>query len=314
MTCGRRRKWKSGSTAQNKVTFGYLEAIAQREPLRERLTELWDYEKYSSPSKTGGRYFYFHNTGLQNQSVLFTMTSLKSEPRVLIDPNKWSADGTVALSGLAPSDDGKYIAYGIQDAGSDWLSWKIMEIDSGKILDDELKWIKFSGMSWTKDGAGLFYSRYDEPKQDEKFQSLNLNQKIFYHRVGTPQSEDVLVYCRPDHPDWGFQTTVTEDGRYLVITVWKGTDDKYRVVVQGSCANRTACRSNWWTISTTNTPSSAMTRRLSISRRISRRPRSGCLRSTSSTLSVTLGGRSFRKRTMCSLPSTLLATCSLPSI
>jgi prolyl oligopeptidase len=217
-------------TAQNKVTFGYLEATAQREPLRKRLTELWDYEKYSSPFKTGGRYFYFHNSGLQNQSVLFTMNSLKSEPRVLIDPNTWSADGTVSLSGLAPSDDGKYIAYGIQDAGSDWLSWKIMEIDSGKILDDELKWIKFSGMSWTKDGAGLFYSRYDEPKQDEKFQSLNLNQKIFFHRVGTPQSEDVLVYCRPDHPDWGFQTTVTEDGRYLVITVWKGTDDKYRVL------------------------------------------------------------------------------------
>ena len=150
--------------AENKVTFAYLEAIPQREPLRERLTELWDYEKYSSPFKTGGRYYYFHNTGLQNQSVLFTMASLQSEPRVLIDPNTWSQDGTVALSGLALSDDGKYIAYGIQDGGSDWRTWKIMEIDSGKILDDELKWLKFSEVSWTKDGSGLFYCRYDEPQ------------------------------------------------------------------------------------------------------------------------------------------------------
>ncbi|MHB8970521.1 MAG: prolyl oligopeptidase family serine peptidase [Pirellulaceae bacterium] len=216
--------------AENKVTFAYLETIPQRERLRGRLTELWDYEKYSSPFKTGGRYFYFHNTGLQNQSVLFTMASLQSEPRVLIDPNTWSKDGTVALAGLALSDDGKYVAYGIQDGGSDWRTWKIMEIDSGKLLEDELKWLKFSSMSWTRDGSGLFYCRYDEPKQDEKFQSLNLNQKIFYHRVGTPQSEDVLVYCRPDFPDWGFQTAVTEDGDYLVITVWKGTDDKYRVL------------------------------------------------------------------------------------
>ncbi|MHB8951388.1 MAG: prolyl oligopeptidase family serine peptidase [Pirellulaceae bacterium] len=215
--------------AQNKVTFAYLEAIPQREPLRKRLTELWDYEKYSSPFKTGGRYFYLHNTGLQNQSVLFTMESLTSEPRVLIDPNTWSPDGTVALSGLALSDNGKYLAYGIQDGGSDWRTWKIMEIEANRILDEELKWVKFSGLSWTKDGSGVFYSRYDEPQQEEQFQSLNLNQKVYYHRVGTLQSEDVLVYCRPDHPDWGFQTTVTEDGDYLVITAWKGTDDKYRI-------------------------------------------------------------------------------------
>lgn len=220
---------KQWVAAENKVTFGYLEKIPQREPLRKRLTELWDYEKYGAPLKRGGRYFYMHNTGLQNQSVLFTMTSLKSEPRVLIDPNTWSKDGTVALAGLAPSDEGTYIAYGVQDAGSDWVTWKIMEIDSGKILDDELKWTKFSEVSWTVDGKGMFYGRFDEPKGD-KFHSLNLNQKIFYHRVGTPQSQDVLVYCRPDHPDWSFQTEVTDDGRYLVITVFKGTDDKYRVL------------------------------------------------------------------------------------
>jgi prolyl oligopeptidase len=122
------------------------------------------------------------------------------------------------------------MAYGIQDGGSDWRTWRIKDIEADKVLEDELKWVKFSGVSWTKDGEGLFYSRYDEPGKDERFQSLNLNQKIFYHRVGTPQSEDVLVYCRPDHPDWGFQTDVTEDGDYLIITVWKGTDDKYRIL------------------------------------------------------------------------------------
>ncbi len=216
--------------AQNKVTFAYLESLPHREQIRARLTELWDYEKYGSPFKTGGRYFYFHNTGLQNQSVLFTMDTLDGPPRALLDPNTWSPDGTVALAGTAPSDEGRYLAYGIQDGGSDWRTWRILELASGKLLDDELKWIKFSGVSWTRDGSGLFYSRYDEPSDDAKFQSLNLNQKIFFHRVGTPQAQDVLVYCRPDQPEWGFQTTVTEDGDYLVITVWKGTDDKYRIL------------------------------------------------------------------------------------
>jgi len=215
--------------AQNKVSFGYLESLPQRESIRQRITELWDYEKYSSPFKAGGRYYYLHNSGLQNQFVLFTMDSLKSKARVLLDPNEWSDDGTVALAGMAFSDDGKYLAYGVQDGGSDWRTWKIMEIDSRKVLDDELKWVKFSGVSWTKDGKGLFYSRYDKPAEDEKFQSVNLDQKVFYHRVGTSQSEDVLVYQRPDHPDWGFQAEVTEDGDYLIITVWKGTDDKYRI-------------------------------------------------------------------------------------
>ncbi len=215
--------------AENKVTFAYLKAIPQRATIQRRLTELWDYEKYGSPLKRGGRYYYLHNTGLQNQFVLFMMETLKSSPRVLLDPNKWSKDGTIALSGMAFSDDGKYLAYGVQDGGSDWRKWKFREIESGKDLADELQWIKFSGVAWNKDSKGLFYSRYDEPQEGEEFQSLNLNQKIYYHRVATPQAEDVLVFCRPDHPDWGFQVDVTEDGDYLVITVWKGTDDKYRV-------------------------------------------------------------------------------------
>jgi prolyl oligopeptidase len=215
--------------AQNKVTFGYLESIPEREAIRKRLTQLWDYEKFSAPSKRGGRYYFYKNDGLQNQSVLYTMDSLDAEPRVLIDPNGWSEDGTVALAGTAVSDAGKYLAYGVAEAGSDWRTWRIMEVESGKVLDDEIKWVKYSGASWTEDGRGFFYGRFDEPADGDEFQSLTFNQKLYYHRVGTPQSDDVLVYRRTDHPDWGFGTDVTEDGRYLVITIWKGTDDKYRI-------------------------------------------------------------------------------------
>ncbi len=215
---------------QNKVTFGFLETIPKRKTIEKRLTELWDFEKFGSFFKAGGRYYYLHNTGLQNQYVLFVTDSLDNEPRVLIDPNTWSEDGTVALSGMSFSDDGRYMAYGIQDGGSDWRTWRVMEIDGGRLLDDELKWLKFTGTSWTKDGKGFFYSRYDEPKEGAEFQSLNHDQKVFYHQVGTSQADDVLVYQRPGNPDWGFQTEVTDDGRYLIITIWKGTDDKYRVV------------------------------------------------------------------------------------
>jgi len=216
--------------SQNKVTFAYLESLPKRDAIEKRLTKLWDFEKFGSPFKAGGRYYYQHNSGLQNQYVLYTMDSLDGEPRVLIDPNTWSDDGTVALAGTKFSDDGKYVAYGIQDGGSDWRTWRIMEIDTGKVLEDELKWIKFSSVSWTKDSEGFFYGRYDEPQEGDEFQSLNLNQKVYYHRVGTAQDDDVLVYRRPDHPDWGFDAHVTEDGHYLIITVWKGTDDKYRVL------------------------------------------------------------------------------------
>jgi len=218
--------------AQNKATFAYLESIPQRESIEQRLTRLWNYEKFGSPFKAGGRYYYFHNSGLQNQSVLFTQEALQAKPRVLIDPNLWSKDGTVALAGTAFSDDGKHVAYGVQDGGSDWRTWRIMDIDTGKILEDELEWLKFSGVSWTKDGKGLFYSRYDKPKEESQFQGVNLNQKIYYHCLGTEQEEDQLVYHRPDHPDWGYAVEVTEDGDYLVITVWKGTDDKYRVLIK----------------------------------------------------------------------------------
>jgi prolyl oligopeptidase len=212
--------------AENKVSFAYLEAIPARERIRERLTQLWDYEKYGVPFKKGGRYFYFKNDGLQNQSVFYTLTTLDGEPTVLLDPNMLSEDGTVALAGLSISENGKFLAYSLSTSGSDWQEWKVRDVESGKDLADHLKWVKFSGASWTEDNRGFFYSRYDEPKDTTKLQEANYFQKLFYHHLGTPQSEDVLVYERPDEKEWGFDGSVTEDGRYLIISVWKGSDSK----------------------------------------------------------------------------------------
>jgi prolyl oligopeptidase len=220
---------KAWVEAENKLTFGYLKQIPERKYLQKRLTDLWNYERFGAPRKHGERYFFTKNDGLQNQSVLYTLKSLDGKPRVLIDPNKWSKDGTVALGSVAVSDDGKLLAYGIQDAGSDWRTWRVMNVATRELLADELKWVKYSNVSWTKDGKGIFYGRYKEPKKGAKFQSLNLNQKLMYHRVGTPQSKDTLVYERPDHPRWGYANAVSDDGKYLVITTWKGTDDNYRV-------------------------------------------------------------------------------------
>jgi prolyl oligopeptidase len=217
---------KAWVEAQNAVTFGYLSQIPAREKIKQRLTKLWDYEKYGIPFKEGDRYFYYKNDGLQNQSVLYTLTSLDGEPKVLIDPNTLSEDGTVALGGIAISEDGKYMAYGLSTSGSDWQEWKVRDIETCEDLSDHLKWLKFSGASWTHDGKGFFYSRYDEPNEKTKLEDVNYYQKLFYHRLGTPQSEDVLIYDRPDEKEWGFSGGVTEDGKYLIVSVWRGTDPK----------------------------------------------------------------------------------------
>lgn len=214
---------------QNKVTDAYLKSIPGRDKIKDRLTELWNYERYSAPFKAGGRYFFSRNDGLQNQNVLYVQESLDARPRVLLDPNQWSKEGTIALSGMAVSDDGKHVAYGKAESGSDWVTWHVLHIDSGKTLDDELKWTKFTGADWTADNKGFFYSRYDEPKKGEKFQGLVFSPKLCYHRIGTAQSADEIVYQRPDHKEWGFQSDVSEDGKYLIITTWKGTDRRYRV-------------------------------------------------------------------------------------
>ena len=215
--------------AENKVTFGYLEQIPYRKAIHDRLTKLWNYERYRVPQKQGGRYFYEHNNGLQNQNVLYVAESLNAEPRVLLDPNTLSSDGTVALVGRAVSEDGKLLAYGTAASGSDWMEWHVRQVDTGKDLSDLLKWVKFSGASWTKDGKGFFYSRYDEPKQGTMLRDTNYFQKLYYHRVGTTQSEDKLVYDRPDNKELAFRGDVTDDGHYLIISVWQGTSPKNRL-------------------------------------------------------------------------------------
>ena len=217
--------------AQNQVTADYLDQISNREKIKERLTQLWNYERYSAPFREGDRYFYSKNDGLQNQSILYTLKSLQDKAKVLLDPNKLSADGTIALAGISISDDGRLIAYGLSQAGSDWVEWKVRDIESGVDLPDHLKWVKFSGASWTKDSLGFYYSRYDAP-QGDALAEVNYYQKLYYHRVGTPQNQDRLVYDRADQKEWGFSAGVTEDGNYLIISVWKGTDSKNLVFYQ----------------------------------------------------------------------------------
>lgn len=217
------RNWVN---AQNTVTQDFLSDCPTRNELKERLTHLWNYERYSVPFQEGGHFFYFKNDGLQNQSVLYV------DDRVLLDPNTLSKDGTVALGSLAVSEDGKYLAYALSNAGSDWQTWHVKEIETGEDLEDILYWSKFSGASWAKDSSGFYYSRYDPPVKGEVFQQVNKFQKLCFHKLGTDQSHDEIVYERPDEPDWGFSGQVSEDGAWLVIHSWVGTDPKNRVFLK----------------------------------------------------------------------------------
>src|SRR5437016_6246854 len=214
--------------AQNRLTAAYLAEIPARDTIRQRLTKLWNYPKYGAPFRKAGRYFFLKNDGLQNQSVLYKQASLEATPETLLDPNILSEDGTVALSTLAVSDNGRLLAYGTAASGSDWEEFRVRDVVTARDLPDHLKWIKFSGASWTKDGAGFFYSRYPEPT-DKALTDVNRFQRLYYHRLGTDQAQDVLVYERPDQPDWGMNAEVTDDGRYAVLTVWLGTDRRNRV-------------------------------------------------------------------------------------
>jgi prolyl oligopeptidase len=217
-------------TAQNEISFKWLGEIAVREELRVRLTALWNYEKFGIPWQRGGRYFFSRNDGLQNQAVLYWAEALDAKPAVLIDPNKLSEDGTIALGGRSVSPDGRWFAYGLSSGGSDWSEWHIREIETGKTLDDHLKWIKHSNTAWDKDSKGFFYSRFDEPAEGEALQQVNYYQKLYYHELGTPQSKDRLVYERPDHKEWNFRPRVTDDGRYLIISIGKGTERKNQLL------------------------------------------------------------------------------------
>jgi len=220
------RKWIA---AENRLTRSYLDAIPGRKEIEKRLTALWNYERYSPPAGHGGRYFFTRNDGLQNQSPLYVLDRLDGEPRVLLDPNTLSKDGTVSLSGYAVSNDGKLLAYGTSSGGSDWNEWHVRDVDTGKDRPDLLRWIKFSGASWAHDDSGFYYSRYDEPAKGTELQAVVKNQKLFFHRLGTPQSEDALVYARPDQADWFYFGSVTDDGRWLVVTIAESTSPKTRV-------------------------------------------------------------------------------------
>src|SRR5436305_2648548 len=215
--------------AENKITFDFLKTIPERDGIRKRLTEVWDYERFGVPFKEKSRYFFSKNAGLQNQNVFYITTNFFEKPRELLDPNALAKDGTIALGGMDVTDDAKLMAYGLATAGSDWQQWKVREVETGKDRPDLLDWIKFSNTSWKKDGSGFFYSRYDKPDEKDKLRSQVYNHKLFFHQVGTPQAQDKLIYERADQKEWLFNAEVTEDGRYLIITVQRGTDPKNRI-------------------------------------------------------------------------------------
>lgn len=223
---------RSWVEAENKITFGFLEKIPAREQIKNRMTKLWNYERYGIPIQENGHYFLRKNSGLQNQSVLYYADTLTSEPKVLLDPNQLSSDGTVALEDLVSSHDAKLLAYGLAASGSDWTEWKVRDVQSATDLSDHLKWIKFSSVSWTADDKGFYYSRYDEPKAGTELEQANYYQKLYYHQIGSPQASDKLIYQRSDEKEWGFGPTVTDDGRYLIITVSKSTAPKYLIFYQ----------------------------------------------------------------------------------
>jgi prolyl oligopeptidase len=212
---------------QNVITEAHLSAIPERATLKARMTAMWNFERFGLPRKEGERYLVTRNDGLQNQAVLYVLDSLDGEPRVLIDPNTLSADGTVSLNGWRVSPDGKLLAYSTSSGGSDWQEWRVRDIASGQDLPDLVQWNKFSGIAWAPDSSGIWYGRYAEPTGD-KLKAVNENQKIWFHRLGTPQSADTLVYERPDQPRWGFGVNTSEDGRYLLIRVSQGTDRRNR--------------------------------------------------------------------------------------
>lgn len=223
---------KAWVKAQNAVTFAFLAGIPAREGIRRRLTALWNFEKFGVPFERGGRWFRTHNSGLQNQAVLYVSDDAAKRGRVLLDPNTLATDGTAALTGTAVTDDGKLLAYSISRAGSDWQTWKVRDVATGADLADEVSWSKASGASWRKDGSGFYYSRFPAPREGDSLKGVNQGHQVWFHRLGAAQKDDVLVYERPDQREWYLWADVTDDGRWLVITASKGTNPETSVFVQ----------------------------------------------------------------------------------
>ncbi|ACY18871.1 prolyl oligopeptidase family serine peptidase [Haliangium ochraceum] len=218
--------------AQNQLTERYLATIDSRPAIRERLTELWDYDSYGIPEQVAGRYFFRKREGLQDQAVLYWMDGRDAEPQALLDPNTLSEDGTVALTRYELNNAGTHMAYGLQEAGSDWVEWRVREVASGQDLGDVVRWTKFGTVAWSPSGDGFFYGRYPEPAADAAFTELNVGERLFYHRLGTEQDADILIYERPDQPKWGLSPHVSDDGRYLLVTISKGTGPQNLVYYQ----------------------------------------------------------------------------------
>jgi prolyl oligopeptidase len=215
--------------AENKLTFDYLAKLPLREHFRKRITELVNYPKVSIPELEGSRYFYSKNSGLQKQRPVYMSAALNGPQTMVIDPNVLSPDGSISMAVWAPSRDGRLLAYGLSQGGADWRTLHVRDIDSSKDLADEVRWMRFSGISWTNDSKGFFYSRYPAPPLGKELEAALSGQAIFYHRVGTPQAEDRLIYSRADIPSWFISGQVTEDGRYLMISVAKGADNNNRL-------------------------------------------------------------------------------------
>jgi len=222
------RQWV---TAQNEVTERYLATLPGREAFRARMRQIYDFERFGIPVKRGNRYFYTHNNGLQNQSVLYVREGLAGQQLLLADPNTWSPDGTVALGEWEASKDGRWIAYAVQEGGSDWRTVRVLDVDSGRVLEDEIRWVKFSPLDWAHDGSGFFYSRFPQPQAGQEFQSTNENQAVYFHRVGTPQSQDRLVFAQPDRPALSNSGEVSDDGRWLIVYSSEGTDARYDITL-----------------------------------------------------------------------------------
>jgi prolyl oligopeptidase len=222
------RAWVS---AENRVTDAYLATLPGRDLFKQRMTQLFDYERYGLPVKKGARYFYAHNSGLQNQSPLYVREGLEGAPRLLIDPNLWARDGATALAEWRPSDDGAYVAYAVQDGGSDWRTIHVLDVATAQPTADTVEWVKFSGIDWAKDGSGFYYSRFAAPAEGAKFQATNENQTVYFHRLGIAQAEDRKIYATPDRPKLSHSARVSDDGRWLVVTSSEGTDDRYEVTL-----------------------------------------------------------------------------------
>jgi prolyl oligopeptidase len=221
---------------QNEIARKYLDAVPGRQAIEKRLTELWNYERYSPPVQKGGKYFFMKNNGLQNQPVLYVADSYKGEGRMLVDPNTWTKEGTIAMSAFSPSEDGRLLAYARSEAGSDWQQIDVLDVETGKPLEDHLKWSRFTQIDWAKDGSGFYYNRYPEPPAGELHQTAALNQMVSFHKLGTRQADDKLVYRRPDHPDWNFGVTPTDDSKYLVLTMSRSTDPQNQVFFREASA------------------------------------------------------------------------------